>query len=263
MNQHIVPFLPVFPLPLRLAAIAALTIGMVMLGTANQDLIGAIVATLEERMKLPGALDSAIATLFSAALGLLMIGVGEGGPGNAGTTPGTDGSMSSDTSEAMTLASLQEMLTSITHPLGNFTSILVGGFAYAGSGDVLQIQKCMAVCGEENKHKDSKSKAAEEAKEQAKAAASAQAVQEGNTDKKEEEKEEEKGSSEACPQAAAALLSIAAIGCGDELSRDLTMRTIDHILQYGNIQLKRTVPLAIGLLFISNAQQQPIDLLSK
>jgi len=113
----------------------------------------------------------------------------------------------------------------------------------------------MQVISVENKHKDSKSKAEEDAKAAAKAAAEATAVQSGAAapaagaeDKKEDE---DKGSSECCPQAAAALVSIAAIGCCDDLSRDMTLRMIDHILQYGNMELKRTVPLALGLLFTS------------
>jgi len=62
-------------------------------------------------MKLKGALDSAIATLFSASLGLLMLGTGEGGPKNANVVPGMEGGMS-DVNDAATLASVQDMLKS-------------------------------------------------------------------------------------------------------------------------------------------------------
>lgn len=109
----------------------------------------------------------------------------------------------------------------------------------------------MQVCAENNKHRGGS-----EAASSSSTAASSGA--EGAADA---EKDKDKDST-ATPAGGAALLSIAAIAFSDDLSREMCMRMVEHILQYGNLQLRRTVPLAIGLLFVSNAKQAAIDLLS-
>ncbi|CAD7928946.1 unnamed protein product [Amoebophrya sp. A120] len=220
--ENLTPLIVDVDASMELSAVCALSVGMVMMGSGDADICGAIVAALEERMKLTGALDSSVATLFPMALGLIMVGVGEG-------------------TEEFKLEALMEMLKQISHPLGAFAANLITGFAYAGSGDVLQVQKMMQVCGDHNKH---------------------------SKDEKEEEKKEEgaaegESAKSTSPAGGAALLSIAAIAFSDDLSREMCMRMVEHILQYGNLQLRRTVPLAIGLLFVSNAKQAAIDLLSK
>ena len=43
----------------------------------------------------------------------------------------------------------------------------------------------------------------------------------------------------------------------------MCLRTMNHLLQYGEPIIKRTVPLAIGLLRISNPEVQTMDLLTK
>ncbi len=43
----------------------------------------------------------------------------------------------------------------------------------------------------------------------------------------------------------------------------MCLRTMNHLLQYGEPIIKRTVPLAIGLLRISNPEVAIMDLLTK
>lgn len=43
----------------------------------------------------------------------------------------------------------------------------------------------------------------------------------------------------------------------------MSLRTMNHLLQYGEPIIRRTVPLAIGLLRISNPEVQSMDLLNK
>lgn len=43
----------------------------------------------------------------------------------------------------------------------------------------------------------------------------------------------------------------------------MCIRSMHHLLQYGEPIIKRTVPLAIGLLKISNPEVQTMDLLNK
>lgn len=43
----------------------------------------------------------------------------------------------------------------------------------------------------------------------------------------------------------------------------MCMRTMNHLLQYGEPIIRRTVPLAMGLLRVSNPEVSTMDLLNK
>lgn len=62
---------------------------------------------------------------------------------------------------------------------------------------------------------------------------------------------------------AAAVLGIALIAMGEEVGTEMSLRSLDHILQYGELSLRRAVPLALALLHISNVKVTVIDTLSK
>jgi 26S proteasome regulatory subunit N1 len=50
---------------------------------------------------------------------------------------------------------------------------------------------------------------------------------------------------------------------GEDVGSDMSVRALDHFLQYGELTLRRAVPLALGLLRISNPKVTVIDTLSK
>jgi 26S proteasome regulatory subunit N1 len=60
-----------------------------------------------------------------------------------------------------------------------------------------------------------------------------------------------------------ATLGIALIAMGEELGSDMAIRSFDHLLQYSDVTVKRAVPLAIGLLNVSNPKMSITDTLSK
>ena len=93
--------------------------------------------------------------------------------------------------------------------------------AYAGSGNVLKVQKMLHLCA----------------------------------DHKKEEKE--------ANAQVAAILGVSMIAFGEDIGQDMCLRTMNHLLQYGEPMIKRTVPLAIGLLRISNPEVATMDLLTK
>ena len=93
--------------------------------------------------------------------------------------------------------------------------------AYAGSGNVLNIQKLLHLCAEH----------------------------------KEDEKES--------VHQIAAVIGVALIAFGEEIGQEMCLRTMNHLLQYGEPIIKRTVPLAIGLLRVSNPEVNSMDLLNK
>ena len=62
--------------------------------------------------------------------------------------------------------------------------------------------------------------------------------------------------------------SIAVIGCsliaiGEEVGTEMLSRSFNHFLQFGDINIKKTVSLAIALLNLSNPKVQVIDSLTK
>jgi 26S proteasome regulatory subunit N1 len=62
---------------------------------------------------------------------------------------------------------------------------------------------------------------------------------------------------------AAAVLGIALIALGEEIGTDMCLRTFDHLLHYGELPVKRVVPLAMALLYVSNPESVVVDQLSR
>ncbi|CAE8594993.1 unnamed protein product [Polarella glacialis] len=62
---------------------------------------------------------------------------------------------------------------------------------------------------------------------------------------------------------AAAVLGIAFIAFGEETGTEMATRSIDHILQYGELTTRRAVPIALAILHLSNPKVLVIDTLSK
>ena len=52
----------------------------------------------------------------------------------------------------------------------------------------------------------------------------------------------------------AAVLGISMISFGEDIGQEMCLRSMNHLLQYGEPIIKRTVPLAIGLLRVSNPE---------
>ena len=59
------------------------------------------------------------------------------------------------------------------------------------------------------------------------------------------------------------MLGVALIAFGEDIGQEMCMRTMNHLLQYGEPIIRRTVPLALGLLRVSNPEVQTMDLLNK
>eukprot|EP00850_Spirogloea_muscicola_P005526 SM000025S08421 [mRNA] locus=s25:594791:601686:- [translate_table: standard] len=60
-----------------------------------------------------------------------------------------------------------------------------------------------------------------------------------------------------------AVLGIALIAMGEELGQEMAIRSLEHLLQYGDPNIRRAVPLAMGLLSISNPKMTVMDTLSR
>lgn len=129
--------------------------------------------------------------------------------------------------------------------------------AFAGTGNVLRIQRLLHICSE---HHEAPEK--EERKESSKDAA------------KKEEGTTGAGSAAAAATAAAqaadlssqqavAVIGLALIGMGEDIGAEMAFRTLGHLLRYGEPCIRRAVPLALGLISVSNPRLNVLDTLSK
>ena len=53
------------------------------------------------------------------------------------------------------------------------------------------------------------------------------------------------------------------VAMGEELGLEMAIRSLEHLLQYGEQNIRRAVPLALGLLCISNPKVINPSLFSK
>ncbi|KHN01522.1 26S proteasome non-ATPase regulatory subunit 2 1A [Glycine soja] len=60
-----------------------------------------------------------------------------------------------------------------------------------------------------------------------------------------------------------AVLEIAMVAMAEELGLEMTIRSLEHLLQYGEQNICQAVPLALGLLCISNPKVNVMDTLSR
>jgi 26S proteasome regulatory subunit N1 len=61
----------------------------------------------------------------------------------------------------------------------------------------------------------------------------------------------------------AAVLGIALIAMGEEVGAEMSLRSFDHLLQYGDLPVRRALPLALALLHLSNPDYSIVDQLSR
>lgn len=136
-----------------------------------------------------------------------------------------------------------ESLKAIPEPLQSFATILVDVCAYAGTGNVLKIQQLLSICSEhielDKEEKDPKEK-----------------------ESKKDKKSEESGVASNAHQAIA-VIGISLIAMNEEIGAEMALRAFGHLLHYGEPVIKRAVPLAMGLLSVSNPKINILDTLSK
>ena len=133
----------------------------------------------------------------------------------------------------------------VPEPYKSMSTTLVEVCAYAGTGNVLKIQHLLHICSEHydpvNEKEDKSDRKDKEKKEE-----------------KKEEKEKDLSSRQAI-----AVLGIALISMGEEIGAEMAYRTFGHLLRYCEPVIRRSVPLALGLISVSNPKLNILDTLSK
>ncbi|KAG6379757.1 26S proteasome regulatory complex non-ATPase subcomplex Rpn1 subunit [Boletus reticuloceps] len=238
-------------LPLKTASIVGL--GLAYAGSHREDLLALLLPAVAD-----DSTSTEIAALSALSLGFVFVGSGNGEI----TSTILQTLMERDEKSlgdkwgrflalglALLYVGLQdasdatlETLKAIEHPVSRQAQILVEVCSFAATGNVLRIQKLLHLCGEH-----------------------LEVVKEREEEKK-EEKGEEKKESEQKPDdnfLSFAVLGISIIAMGEEIGSEMSMRQFNHLMHYGDPIVRKSVPLALGLISASNPQLPVLDTLSK
>uniref|UniRef100_A0A8R1DTU9 26S proteasome non-ATPase regulatory subunit 2 n=1 Tax=Caenorhabditis japonica TaxID=281687 RepID=A0A8R1DTU9_CAEJA len=247
--------------------LAGLSLGLILVGTADAEAAMEMLQSLMEKTET----ELADPNMRFLALGIALIFL-----------------QTQDKSDVFV-----ESLRSLPNPFGAMVSTLVEVCAYAGTGNVLKIQKLLHLCSEhyeqpaaETKSKSRSKTAAAPAPAPAPAAAAtprsevpATPTAPGATPvapgapKREGSAPAAAAATDATTappakpdlssQQAVAVLGIGLIAMGDDVGAQMALRMFGHLIRYGEPVIRRAVPLALSLLSVSNPQLNILETLSK
>ncbi|KAL5988476.1 26S proteasome non-ATPase regulatory subunit 2 A [Asimina triloba] len=175
---------------LDVIAFTAISLGLVFVGSCNEDVAQSIILSLMDRSE--SELGEPLTRLLPLGLGLLYLGKQE------------------------SVEATAEVSKTFHEKIRKYCDMTLLSLAYAGTGDVLKVQKLLGYCAQ---HLD-------------------------------------KGETHQGP----AVIGIALVAMAEELGLDMSIRSLEHLLQYGEQNIRRAVPLALGLLCISNPKSAIISL---
>uniref|UniRef100_A0A5S6R0W0 26S proteasome non-ATPase regulatory subunit 2 n=1 Tax=Trichuris muris TaxID=70415 RepID=A0A5S6R0W0_TRIMR len=139
---------------------------------------------------------------------------------------------------------IMESLKVLPKSFGSFASTLVEVSAYAGTGNVLKIQDLLFLCSARTNKQEQKPAT--------------------EKDKKEKKKESEVDRLDPLVmEQAVAVLGIALIATGEDIGASMSLRILGHLIRYGDPHVRRAVPLALGLISVSNPQLNVLEMLTK
>ncbi|KAF5362663.1 hypothetical protein D9758_009578 [Tetrapyrgos nigripes] len=226
----LLPFIADDGVTMEIASLATLALGFVYVGSENGEITGTILQTIMEKAEREDkSLDEKWARFMCLGLGLLYLG----------QQNGSDATL--------------ETLKAIEHPVSKTAQIIVEACAFAGTTNVLRVQKMLHECDDhivapkedekKESDKDQKKENGEESKD------------------KEKEKEEPKKRDDTFQTFA--VIAVALISMGEEIGSQMSLRQFNHLMHYGEPVIRKAVPLAIGLVSASNPQLPILDTLSK
>lgn len=136
-----------------------------------------------------------------------------------------------------------ETMKAIDHPLAQPTSVLAEICAWAGTGTVLKLQQLLHICNDHVEEKEDKDEDGEESKEEA------------------EEKKQQMESQQLVQ--AYAVIGLSLVAMGEDVGQEMVLRQFGHLMHYGEANIRKAVPLAMGLITPSNPQMKVYDTLSR
>lgn len=219
--DRLVPLISDVNLSIEISSLAALALGHIFVGSANGEIASTILQTLLERSK--EQLSDKWTRFLALGLGLLFMGKYE------------------LTEEVL------ETIKAIDHPMSSVVDVIVSICSYAGTGNVLQIQKLLHQCTERTEN-------SEEEKD------------EGDTKSEPETSAGEDKAEKALFESQAqgfSVLGLAMIAMGEDIGQEMVLRHFSHLMHYGEPHIRRAVPLAMGLVSASNPEMKVFDTLSR
>jgi len=224
---------------MEVIGVAALACGLISVGSCNDDVTTTILQTLME--KSAQDLKDPFAKYLPLGIGLCYLGKQEA-------------------AEAIVAG-----LEVLTDPFQSMAKTLVDICAYAGTGNVLKIQSLLHICSEHHEPAEKDETSSRKDKSSSKSSAS------NKEDKKEDKKKEEEEaaakaeavSKDLSTQQAVAVLGLALVAMGEDIGSEMLFRHFGHLLRYCEPVIRRAVPLALGLISVSNPQLNILDTLSK
>ncbi|XP_044739698.1 26S proteasome non-ATPase regulatory subunit 2-like [Chrysoperla carnea] len=217
---------------MEIIGVASIACGMIAVGSCNSDVTATITQTLMEKSEMD--LKNTYARFLPLGLGLIHLG-----------------------RQDKAVEALMAALEVIHEPFKSMATTLVEVCAFAGTGNVLKVQKLLHICSEhyESTSEENGSGAASTAYEKEKPSKEKM--------EKQQQEKEEKEHKDLSSKQAIAVLGIALISMGEDIGSEMAFRTFGHLLRYCEPVIRRSVPLALGLISISNPKLPILDTLSK
>lgn len=111
----------------------------------------------------------------------------------------------------------------IEESIGKVARVMVEVCAHAGTGNVLKVQEMLHICTEQYDNENS----------------------------------------EKFVFQSVAVIGIALVAMGEEIGAEMALRTFTHLIQFGDLSIKRAVPLALAVVSASNPKLEVLDTLNK
>ncbi|KAI5287147.1 proteasome regulatory particle base subunit [Ascosphaera aggregata] len=222
-------------MPVKLMSIMGL--GLAYAGTCKEELIEKLRPFVEDT-----SVDMQISAMAALSLGLIFVGSSNSDVSEAIAATLLDDDRQKQLKSkwtrfmALGLALLYfgrqeevevalDILKAVDSPMAKPTSVLAEVCAWAGTGTVLKIQELLHICNEVY-----------------------------------EDSEESKGDELVQSYA---VLGLSLIAMGEDIGSDMILRQFGHLMHYGASNIRRAVPLAMGLISPSNPQMKVYDTLSR
>lgn len=231
---------------IEVIGLACLACGLVSVGACNDDVTTTLLQSVLERTD--AELKDTHARFIALGLGLCYLGKQE-------------------KAEIVIQA-----LEAAAEPYKSMAVTLVDVCAYAGTGNVLKIQKLLHVCSEhyeatsasDAKNKDEEKRKRESSKSSSKDKKGDDKEKAGTSSSgSSTPKDKSKDTLDLSLQQSVAVLGVALIAMGEDIGTEMAFRSFGHLLRYCEPAIRRAVPLALGLLSVSNPRLTVLDTLSK
>jgi 26S proteasome regulatory subunit N1 len=220
---------------IRVASIMGL--GLAYAGSNREDILELLLPIVGDT-----SLDMQLSAMSALSLGMIFIGSGDSDVTEAIIQTFLDDERKSQLKDKWTrfmalglgllyfgrqeeVDVILETLKAIDHPMSKPTSVLAEICAWAGTGTVLKMQELLHICNDHIEETD---------------------------DKKGDELLQ-----------AYAVIGLGLVAMGEDVGQEMVLRQFGHLMHYGEANIRRAVPLAMGLLSPSNPQMKVYDTLSR